>query len=695
MRQWSLLWSAHPGREPPVRRFAGVQPMSQTPAFAFVGLVHDLSDGQAQTRDRDLLEVLLQRHGALSVDWRRQGALAAFATTLPSLRCALELVNLLSAGSSGARVGIDVPVDISDRDTAKAVAQALAQNAREGEVLVSATARAAVRPAPGIALDARGPVEVPPAPFPVAAFRARWTEAAAAEASGCLRFDGFTLDPQRRTLHRDGAEVPLEPLTFDLLVLLASNTDRVVPRDEIFEHLWSGRIVSDTALSSQIKALRQALGDSGRAQHSIATVHGRGFRFLRPVTAREPAAPHRPVQPEPTRPLIAVLPFDNLSGDASGRVLADGIAEDILTALSKHRWIEVIARNPAFAFRNATVGLDEVAGQLGATHVVTGNLRKAGDRVRIQAEAVESRTMRRIWADSFDLDLAQIFEFQDEICGTIASRLATDLGVSEQQRARNLPRANRGAWELYHLGMAEFYRFTADGNRRAQDLLRMAIRADPDFAEPYTRLAYAITLEMVYFEGSVGVARLDDALDLALQGLARDDRDPHSHFVLGRVRLARQEYDLAIDALEHALDLNPYLALSHCGLGDSLAYEGRIDESIRHFQRAIDLSPHDPFRWAFHSYRSLAHLFGDDPKAAASAAARAVQVPNAHYSAHANLLAALGHIGDRARIARARSSLLRAKPGFTLGLARSRLFYVKRRSQLDLYLEGLTRAGID
>ncbi len=129
---------------------------------------------------------------------------------------------------------------------------------------------------------------------------------------------------------------------------------------------------------------------------------------------------------------------------------------------------------------------------------------------------------------------------------------------------------NRGARERYHLGVAEFYCFTAERNRRAQELLRMAIRAEPEFAEPYTRLAYAITLEMVYFEGSVSQTRLDDALDLALQGLARDDRDPHSHFAPGRVWLARQEYDLAIDAL----DFDPYLALSHCGPGDSLAYEG-------------------------------------------------------------------------------------------------------------------------
>ncbi|WP_114966274.1 winged helix-turn-helix domain-containing tetratricopeptide repeat protein [Alkalilacustris brevis] len=516
---------------------------------------------------------------------------------------------------------------------------------------------------------------------------------------GAVRhFGPFSVDTAKFELHRNGRRVPLEPLTFDLLLLLMENRDRTVSRDEIFRTLWGGRAVSETALSSQVKALRQALGDSGSAQHTIRTVHGRGFRFLQEVTgggASTPAAPAAP-HPEPglMRPVIAVLPFENRSTDNSGGFFADGITEDILNCLSKHRWMNVVARNPAFAFRKSGEGVDAIARQLGATHVVTGSVRKSADRMRISAEAIEVRSMRAIWADRFDLDMTRLFDFQDELCGLIASRLAVEVGGFEQRRAQRTPRENRGAWELYHLGMSEFYRFTAPSNRRARDFLRMAIRTDPEFAEPYTRLAYAITLGMVYFEDPASQARLDDALTLALQGLERDDRDPQGYFALGRVRLARREYDLAIDALEHALDLNPYLAVSHCGLGDSLAYEGRIAESIQHFERAIELSPHDPFRWAFHSYMSLALLFGEDFKAAVRVARRAVQVPNAHYSAQANLLAALGHLGDKRQISQVRESLARVRPDFSLALARSRLFYLRRSGQLDLYLEGLKRAGV-
>jgi TolB-like protein/DNA-binding response OmpR family regulator len=643
-----------------------------------------------------LLDDMSERHGAGETSCTTDGALAEFDTVRAAIRWAFDMMTVLPGptGESRLKVGIDMPVDPDVRDEAVAVAQALARAADAGEVLISATARAAIRPEPDIAFDSRGAIDAYPAPFPVEAFQACPAKTALTHAA--LRFDEFTLDPQRRELLRDGAAIALEPLTFDLLMLLIDNSDRVVTRDEIFARLWAGRFVSDTALSSQIKALRRALGDSGQAQHMIGTVHGRGFRFLRQVTPIDtPAAVPCPDAPSTlARPVVAVLPFENMSSEPGSQVFADGITEDILNALSKHHWMGVIARNPAFAFRNSRASLDEIAGQLGATHVVTGSLRKAGERLRISAEAVEVPAMRRFWSDTFDMGMAEIFDVQDEICGTIAARLATELGLSEQHKATRLPRANRGAWELHHLGMGEFYKFTPESNRRAQEFLRMAIRAAPDFADPYTRLAYAITLEMVYFEGAVSAARLDDALDLALQGLARDDRDPQSHFALGRVRLARQEYDLAIDALEQALDLNPYLALAHCGLGDSLAYESRIDESIRHFQRAIDLSPHDPFRWAFHSYRSLAHLFGEDYDAAVRAAARAAQVPNAHYSAHANLLAALGYAGDQARIEHAQAALMRAKPDFSLELARGRLFYLKSASQLERYIEGLRRAGI-
>lgn len=199
---------------------------------------------------------------------------------------------------------------------------------------------------------------------------------------------------------------------------------------------------------------------------------------------------------------------------------------------------------------------------------------------------------------------------------------------------------------------------------------------------------------MVYFDAAPDPARLDEALAAAKRAVALDDQDAHGFFTLGRVHLARREYNRAIDALLHALELNPSLAVTYCGLGDSYAYEGRLDEALAQFDAAIRLSPHDPFRWAFYSYRSLAHLFRGEFAEAASWARRSIQIPNAHYWARAHLVAALGHLGDRGQAERALAELMKVKPDFSLAYAREHLFYLKRAEQLETYLAGLRKAGV-
>jgi tetratricopeptide (TPR) repeat protein len=162
----------------------------------------------------------------------------------------------------------------------------------------------------------------------------------------------------------------------------------------------------------------------------------------------------------------------------------------------------------------------------------------------------------------------------------------------------------------------------------------------------------------------------------------------------GRALLAHKAYGSALAELETAVELNPCLAVTYCGLGDSLAYEGRIAEAIPHFQKAIELSPHDPLRWAFYSYRALAHIFARDFEAACEWAEKATRVPNAHYWAFAHRVSALGHLDHPGELRMAAEELLRRKPDFSCSFARKRLFFVKNPAQLDLYLQGLCRAGM-
>ena len=394
------------------------------------------------------------------------------------------------------------------------------------------------------------------------------------------------------------------------------------------------------------------------------------------------------------KPSVAVLPFANLNRDPDEDYFADGITEDVTTALSKYRWLTVVARNPAFAFRNSNDSIRTIGQMLGADYIVTGSVRKAGTRARLSAEVVEAATEQSVWSERFDRDVADIFDLQDEITEMVAARVEAELGLSEQRKVERRPRKNLGAWELYQLGTAEFYKFTPEGNLRSQELLHEAIALDPEFAAAHSRLGYAIVLNMVYFDAPPDQAQLDEALALTKRAIELDDQDANGYFAIGRVRLARREYDEAIEALEYALELNPCMAVTYCGLGDSLAYEGRLDEAIEQFEVAVRLSPHDPFRWGFYSYRSLAHLFRGEFRDAAAWARRAVQIPNAQYWARAHLVAALGHLGDKGQADAAVDDLKRTKPEFSIDFAREHLFYLKRSDQLETYIDGLRRAGV-
>jgi len=528
-------------------------------------------------------------------------------------------------------------------------------------------------------------------------------------------FADHMLDTDCRELNRGDLRVPVEPQVFDVLEYLLDHRDRVVSKDDLIEAVWSGRIVSDSTLTSRINAARKAVGDSGDQQAIIKTYPRRGFRFVASLdsqTAAEKSAagqaasqsiaipPAKSGQIGPGiavewggRPAIAVLPFKNLSDDPAQEYFSDGITEDIIAALAKYRSLVVIARNPSFAFK----GADDVrqAGlTLGADYLVDGSVRKLGQRVRIAAQLVETAGGRQLWAERYDRDLQDLFALQDEITTTIAARVEPEISAADRLRAERKAVPALHAWDFFRLGTKHFYKSTAADNLEAQRLLRRAIELDPNLAEAYGYLCYALVLSMIYFDAEPGEDQLNEAVAIGRKAIELDEKDGLLRFMYGRALLARKAYGDAIAELETAVELNPCLAVSYCGLGDSLAYAGRIREAIPHFQKAIDLSPHDPLRWAFYAYRALAHIFAREFDLANEWAQRATRVPNAHYWAFAHRVSALGHLGRSDELARAMSDLLQRKPDFSATFARKRLFYLKDRDQLELYLEGLRRAGI-
>lgn len=659
---------------------------------------------------QELFDPSIERHSGRTIKLMGDGALMEFNSIVDALGCAIEIQTAMDSHNNGTpqssalqfRAGLHLGDVIIDGDDIYGdgvnVAARLEALAAPGGIVLSRQVFDQISGKLPVSMISLGEQTVKNLSRPIDAFKVDWARSQGNEE--VLKFDTYEIDTGLFELRESGRKIPLEPQAFDLLVLLARNAGRIVTKDEIFSKIWDGRIVSESALSSQVKAARRAVGDTGSRQAVIATVHGRGFRFVAEMQGTpEELAPVPMVEmPEldvvSTRPSVAILPFKNMNADSSEDYLADGITEDISIAVAKNRWLTVVARNPAFSFRNSKESLRVIGEKLEAQYLVTGSMRKAGSRFRIAVEIVDAETELRVWSERFDRDGIDIFDLQDEISEMVAARIESELGLAEQKKAERTSRKNRGAWDLYQLGSAEFYKFTPEGNLNAQQHLRASIDLDSTLAAAHSRLAYAITLSMIYFDADTDKARMDEALVAARRAIELDDQDANGYFTLGRVHLARQEYGLAIEALEHALELNPCLAVTYCGLGDSLAYEGRLDEAIKQFEIAIRLSPHDPFRWAFYSYRSLAHLFRGEYQTSVEWARRSIRVPNAQYWAWAHLVAALGHIGKESDITAARVDLLQKKPEFTVAFAQQRLFYLKLPGQLEMYLDGLRRSGI-
>lgn len=259
------------------------------------------------------------------------------------------------------------------------------------------------------------------------------------------RFGDCELDPGLHELQSKGRFLAIEPKVFDLLLYLIENRDRLVGKDELNQRIWNGRFVSDSSLSTCIKLARQAIGDSGKKQDYIRTLPRRGFRFVGRVEVREPS--RRVISPAvsdrdtdtagltpPGKPSVAVLPFENMSGDPEQEYFADGIAEDVITSLSKLSQLLVIARNVSSAYKGRVGKVQSIAEEPGVRYALEGSVRKAGNRVRISAQLIDCITGRHLWAERYDRELTDIFTVQDEVAQKIVSAMAMTLRADCQSR---------------------------------------------------------------------------------------------------------------------------------------------------------------------------------------------------------------------------------------------------------------------
>jgi len=395
----------------------------------------------------------------------------------------------------------------------------------------------------------------------------------------------------------------------------------------------------------------------------------------------------------PDKPSLAVLPFDNMSGDPEQEFFADGIAEDIITGLSRFRSLFVIARNSSFTYKNTAVDVRSVGQQLGVRYILEGSVRRAANRVRVTAQLIEAETGNHLWAEQFDRELADIFAVQDEITQRIVGALQPEIGAAELERARRKSPDSLDAWALYHKGIHHLYQYSKADNAEARRLFRQAVEQDDQFAAAYTMLAYACFMAVFDALTEYRVDQLAESFDMAQKTVRLDDRDAMAHAILGRVLSMRHEHDLAIAECDKAIELNPNLAQAQFGRGLALVLAGWPGDAAANLENAARLSPRDPNYYAFLLVLAWAHLLQGQFDEALEWARRAVAQPNSGVWGNATQAIALAHL-DRCEEAReALDALMEEKPDMALSFISETLPF-RRESDRHIFEDGLRRAGL-
>lgn len=522
-------------------------------------------------------------------------------------------------------------------------------------------------------------------------------------------FGDHVLDTDRRELWRKSELIPVGPQVFDILVYLIKNRDRVVTKDDLFNTVWAKRIVSESTLSTHINAVRRAVGDSGDEQRLIRTISRKGFRFVGdllersaqiqvPLSSRnetrEPLKASETAPALPEKPSIAVLPFQNLSGEIEQEYFADGVVEDIITALSRMRHLFVIGRNSSFSYKGQSVDIKQVGRELGVRYILRGSLRRAADRVRVTGQLIDASTGTHIWGERFEGAVADIFKLQDQITANVVGALGPKLEQAEIDRARRKPTESLDAYDYFLRGMWNFYRHTEEATSEALRLFYNAIQLDPEFGSAHAMAAWCYTwrklngwMENRTQEISEG-ARLaqrsietgkDDAVALARGGHALG-------FLVG-------DLDNGVTFVDRALLLNPNLATALVLSGLLRFYVGETELAIEHLARAMRLSPLDPTLYQMQVGTGFAHLLAGRFNEASAWAERAFREKPDYLPGAAVTAASHAQAGRPEPALHAMARVREIDPALRLSNL-AEWFPIRRPEHFQIWAGGLQKAGL-
>ncbi|HJU18289.1 MAG TPA: adenylate/guanylate cyclase domain-containing protein [Stellaceae bacterium] len=397
--------------------------------------------------------------------------------------------------------------------------------------------------------------------------------------------------------------------------------------------------------------------------------------------------------PLPDKPSVAVLPFANMSSDPEQEFLADGIAEDVITALSRHPSLFVIARNSCFTYKGRAVDVKQIGRELGVRYVLEGSLRKSGSRIRVTAQLVEAGAGKHVWTERYDRDLADIFAIQDEISEAVAIAVAPAVADAEQRWAMRKPPGSLDAWAAYQRGLWHHSKLTADDNAIAQKFFQQAIDLDPDFAGGYRGLGWTLLVATANaFQRRDMTETLGAMEALARRAVLLDSGDAEAYVWLGTTLLALGDAHGALVETERALAMSPNLASAHGALSGVLIYSGRPKEGLAAFQRYFRLDPRDPGVAIYSQQVAAAHYFCREYGSAVEAAKRVIRFYPDYPSTYRWLAAALGQLDDTAEARKALEKAIAVAPASFDLYARGRVPWMRPEDHAHM-LEGLRKAG--
>jgi adenylate cyclase len=383
-----------------------------------------------------------------------------------------------------------------------------------------------------------------------------------------------------------------------------------------------------------------------------------------------------------------------MSADPEQEYFSDGIAEDIITSLSKLSQLMVIARNSSFTYKGSAVDIAQVARELGVRYVVEGSVRKAGNRVRITAQLIDATSGNHLWADRFDGALDDVFDLQDRITELIVVAVEPEIEAAERERARRKPPESLDAWEFVQRGLSHYYRVNKTDRTEAIRLFREAVALDPEFAAAHAHLAYALWTSVTLGLAEDTARAAASARAAAEQAVSLDPSEPLAHVALGRVHIFAGEPEMAIGEMQTAIAINPNLARGHFGLGFAYGYgAGQWEQALPHYDAALRLSPRSPTRWSTLMMKgSTLRALGRHDEAIVHCR-QACQFPGSGFLPHMHLAAALAEAGQKSEAQAATEKAMQLEPALSIDFIRNN-FVGMHETTLNSLLDSLRKAGV-